>query len=212
MEEIKNREKGLSVREKLNSLINAINKGIEANDNYTTLKNKPQINSVQLEGNKTLEQLGIVTAITEAINSNNREYYTKDEITQIITEAVSSLDGSSVTSEDLKEFVTEDRVKELLKSYGETVSELTKNVKQKIFKKCDVVGDGECYLRDSRAERVYSFEKETSSIYLNGVRYFPDDWEYKETTGLLSFVVADRNGDRITVKRDDDVYLEAYFS
>lgn len=33
--------------------------GSSGTDNYNLLKNKPQINGVTLEGNKTLEELGI---------------------------------------------------------------------------------------------------------------------------------------------------------
>ena len=35
------------------------NAGSSGTDNYNLLKNKPKINGVTLEGNKTLEQLGI---------------------------------------------------------------------------------------------------------------------------------------------------------
>lgn len=38
---------------------NAGSSGTGGTDNYNLLKNKPQINGVTLEGNKTLEQLGI---------------------------------------------------------------------------------------------------------------------------------------------------------
>lgn len=38
---------------------NAGSSGLGGTDNYNMLKNKPQINGVTLEGNKTLEQLGI---------------------------------------------------------------------------------------------------------------------------------------------------------
>ena len=38
---------------------NSGSSGSSSTDNYNLLKNKPQINGVTLEGNKTLEQLGI---------------------------------------------------------------------------------------------------------------------------------------------------------
>lgn len=211
IEEIKNKEKGLSVREKLNELISQVNKGISANTDYGVLSNKPAINDVKLEGNLTLEQLGILAKIKEAIQENNKEYYTKDEVTQLIDDTLKQLSGSDVTKEDLEEYLLKSSFEEFQKEVEEKIS---KKNKQKEFKKCDIISKERTvtgYLRDSDTQRVYNFEKESSSIYLNGVRYFPEDWRYDRTSGEIRFMVLGSDENLLSLKETDSLYLEAYF-
>lgn len=80
---------------------------------YTTLTNKPQINSVELTGNKTLTELGIQAAGDYALVSELDEYLTiddaiaeyvaKDNLPKATTSAIGCIkpDGSTITiSED----------------------------------------------------------------------------------------------------------------
>lgn len=211
IEEIKNKEKGLSVREKLNEVIRQVNKGESANTDYSVLSNKPAINDVKLGGNLTLEQLGILAKIKEAISENNTEYYTKDEVTELVENTLKQLNGSDVTKEDLEEYL----LKSSFESFQKDVEEKLNNQnKQKEFKKCDIVSKERTvtgYLRDSETQKVYTFDKETSSIYLNGVRYFPEDWKYDRQSGEVSFNVLGSDGDLLSLQVTDSLYLEAYF-
>ena len=61
--------KGLSTNDLTDELLEKIqNAGTSSFDgNYNSLTSQPQINGITLTGNKTLEDLGITQAITEAI-------------------------------------------------------------------------------------------------------------------------------------------------
>ena len=63
--------KGLSTHDLTDELLEKINNsGSSSFDgSYNSLTNQPQINGITLTGNKTLEDLGITAAITEAIGS-----------------------------------------------------------------------------------------------------------------------------------------------
>lgn len=69
--------KGLSTHdltdELLEKIMNAGNSSFDGN--YGSLTNQPQINGITLEGNKTLADLGITQAITDAIGKVNQISY-----------------------------------------------------------------------------------------------------------------------------------------
>lgn len=77
--------KGLSTNDLTDELLKKIqNAGDSSFDgNYNSLTNIPQINGIELKGNKTLEDLGITKAIQDAIG----------EINQISFEPVESFDS-----------------------------------------------------------------------------------------------------------------------
>lgn len=73
--------KGLSTHDLTDELLQKIqNAGDSSFDgNYSSLAGQPQINGITLTGNKTLEDLGITQAITDAIgNVNQISYDIKD--------------------------------------------------------------------------------------------------------------------------------------
>lgn len=77
--------KGLSTHDLTDELLEKIqNAGDSSFDgNYNSLTSQPQINGIALTGNKTLEDLGITKAITDAIG----------EVTHISFEVVDSFDN-----------------------------------------------------------------------------------------------------------------------
>lgn len=83
--------KGLSTNDLTDELLQKIQNAGESsfNGDYNSLKNQPQINGITLTGNKTLEDLGITQAITDAIGN----------VTQISFEVVESFAELPVVGE-----------------------------------------------------------------------------------------------------------------
>lgn len=81
--------KGLSTNDLTDELLEKIqNAGTSTFDgSYNSLTNQPQINGITLTGNKTLEDLGVTKAITDAIG----------EVTQISFEIVNSFSDLPVS-------------------------------------------------------------------------------------------------------------------
>lgn len=77
--------KGLSTNDLTNELLEKIQNAGDSsfNGDYNSLINMPQVNGIELKGNKTLEDLGIIKAITDAVG----------EVTQIAFEPVESFDS-----------------------------------------------------------------------------------------------------------------------
>ena len=69
-----------------NNVISAIGGGGDGTTDYNALKNKPKINGVELEGDKSLEDLGIEIP-------NLDEYYTKTEVDDLIGDIEALLGG-----------------------------------------------------------------------------------------------------------------------
>ena len=97
--EIQNGERGLSVREKLNSLIRLMNEGIREIEDYEALRNLPSINGIKLKGNISLTDIGVTELIDRKISDNNREYFTAAEVRRLMTETINNLVGLSVDPE-----------------------------------------------------------------------------------------------------------------
>lgn len=97
--EIQNGERGLSVREKLNSLIRLMNEGIREIEDYEALRNLPSINDIKLKGNISLTDIGVTELIDRKISDNNREYFTAAEVRRLMTETINNLVGLSVDPE-----------------------------------------------------------------------------------------------------------------
>lgn len=81
--------KGLSSNDLTDELLEKIQNAGTSNfdESYNSLTNQPQINGITLTGNKTLEDLGITKAITDAIG----------EVTSISFEVVDSLPETGTT-------------------------------------------------------------------------------------------------------------------
>ena len=64
-------------------------------DNYEELKNKPKINDIELTGNKTLEELGIIEAIKDNIKgkADSESIYTKEETNTLIETAKAEIEA-----------------------------------------------------------------------------------------------------------------------
>lgn len=78
--------KGLSTNDLTDELLEKLqNAGSSSFDgNYNSLTNQPQINGITLTGNKTLDDLGITKAITDAIgNVNQISYEIKDSFSAL---------------------------------------------------------------------------------------------------------------------------------
>ena len=74
------------IKQRLELLWQMVEKLEGGSSNYNSLNNKPQINGIQLQGNKTSADLGI---------PNASNYYTKDETAAEIMGAITDIDVSS---------------------------------------------------------------------------------------------------------------------
>ena len=77
--------------------------GSGATNDYATATNKPQINSVELVGNKTLDQLGIQAKGNYATTEQLADYATTE---QLATKADSSQLANYATTEQLSNYLT----------------------------------------------------------------------------------------------------------
>lgn len=97
--EIQNGERGLSVREKLNTLIRLMNESVREIEDYEALRNLPSINERKLKGNLSLADIGVTELIDRKISDNNREYFTAEEVRALMTDTINNLIGISVDPE-----------------------------------------------------------------------------------------------------------------
>lgn len=109
IKEILNNESGKSVREKLNKVIEMLNSVQVVATSYKTLSDKPSINEKVLEGDTTLNDIGVDALIDEKITENNKAYYTGEQVAEMIQQSIDKLQGIEV---DLSQFATKNEVGE----------------------------------------------------------------------------------------------------
>ncbi|MBR5028269.1 MAG: hypothetical protein IKX51_03510 [Bacteroidales bacterium] len=91
IEEIQNGERGASIRAKLNALIAAVNNTERALTEYSALNGKPRIADVELDGNKTLQELGVDTLVRQMLEEFRLDLYTAEEVRTLMTETFNRL-------------------------------------------------------------------------------------------------------------------------
>lgn len=102
--------------------------GTGGTSDYNELTNKPQINGVTLTGNKTSEDLGIITGITDA--------YTKEETQALIESSITGkadktyVDGQLDLKADKSTTYTKTEV-------DNSISSITQNINNKLANKAD---------------------------------------------------------------------------
>lgn len=102
--------------------------GTGGTSDYNELTNKPQINGVTLTGNKTSEDLGIITGITDA--------YTKEETQALIESSITGkadktyVDGQLDLKSDKSTTYTKTEV-------DNSISRITQNINNKLANKAD---------------------------------------------------------------------------
>lgn len=102
--------------------------GTGGTSDYNELTNKPQINGVTLTGNKTSEDLGIITGITDA--------YTKEETQALIKSSITGkadktyVDGQLDLKADKSTTYTKTEV-------DNSISSITQNINNKLANKAD---------------------------------------------------------------------------
>lgn len=102
IQEISNRERGLSVREKLNMIIRLLNEEDRQITDYTSLRNLPSINERKLKGSLSLADIGVDDLIERKIADNNREYFTAEEVRRLIAETFNNLVGIDIDPESIE--------------------------------------------------------------------------------------------------------------
>ncbi len=119
IEQILNNEGGKSVREKLNRVIDLLNNLQIMATSYKTLADKPMINNRELDGDVSLEEIGVEDLVQQRITENNQRYYTAEQVSEMIQESINQLEGVNV---DLSKYATNDDVdKKYTELYNEVI-------------------------------------------------------------------------------------------
>lgn len=173
IEKINNAESGKSVREKLNKIVERINKEEEQNTNYELLENKPMIDGVILSGNKTIADIGVEGKIEEKIEDNNKNYYTKEETQEEVEKAINryntqietKIDNIEAGVVDLSDYATKEELQEEVNQLRKQLTNMTdKEIKQMAFREAST----NLWLTDVRG-----FDFDTSKITINGLVKYP---------------------------------------
>ncbi len=195
IKEILNNESGKSVRDKLNKVIEMLNSIKIVATSYKTLSDKPSINSKVLEGDTTLNDIGVDALIDEKITENNKAYYTGEQVAEMIQQSIDKLQGIDV---DLSQFATKDEVGEKYwELYNEVVPRDLTLVEQFDSSSNDF-DTGRFYIYDATNDKaVFVLGKQLRKILGGGGTMPSEDKEIKQmafTEGGTSAWLTDVRG------------------